>query len=343
MKKKQVPSSAFSFQSGDVTLDAQGGENHPVTLTALSGEPLDHWWWGQVVHDLDGMRHKESIMIDWCHSDDEPIGFVDNFSTEGGQLTLGGQITPIESSTRPNQVIEFAQKGIPFEASIAFMGSKPGDTRIEELKAGDSAEVNGRTVNGPITIFRQWPLRRVAICPSGADGDTAAAFKDNQEQTVEVEIMAASAEKPEATPQKVEQKEQKPDKATELTVQPIKVEEKPDRKEFTQFVEAFGDELGPKYFGESKTFAEAQIACMAELRAQNEQFKADLEMATKTPTTPNVPFDGSSGEQYDKFWTEADEKGIKSYIKDCKGVKPDFDRLKSATIERNKKKAAYAG
>ena len=44
--------------------------------------------------------------------------------------------------------------------------------RTEFLEAGEEAEVNGRTVSGPLTISRETDLGEVSFVPLGADGDT---------------------------------------------------------------------------------------------------------------------------------------------------------------------------
>ena len=145
--KKKAPIQAFSFD-GSIQVQPENDGTHPVTLNALSGEPLNHWWWGQVVLDIQGMSHKDKIMIDWCHDDNEELGFVNKFN-QGDELTLEGQLVSLSESDRAARIVQLAEKGVPYEASIFFPSSKPGDTKIEELGAGESAEVNGNTVHGP--------------------------------------------------------------------------------------------------------------------------------------------------------------------------------------------------
>jgi hypothetical protein len=52
---------------------------------------------------------------------------------------------------------------------------------IEEIDLGETVEVNNRTINGPACIVREWQLRSIAVCKSGADPNTITALKANGE------------------------------------------------------------------------------------------------------------------------------------------------------------------
>jgi len=69
--------------------------------------------------------------------------------------------------------------GVPLEASINFGGD---GIEIEDLEDGDSAEVYGTTMSGPMVIVRKWPLRGVAVCPYGADMNTATTFASGNQE-----------------------------------------------------------------------------------------------------------------------------------------------------------------
>jgi len=62
------------------------------------------------------------------------------------------------------------REGVPYEASINFGGD---GIKIQELGDGETTEVNGARFDGPGIVVREWPLRGVAICPYGADMNTA--------------------------------------------------------------------------------------------------------------------------------------------------------------------------
>jgi len=152
---------------------APGDDNTlaPFSLLARTPDPIDHWYWGRMIHDFDGMTHKERIPIDWAHDNEEAIGYADRISVTDDGLIVAGELVSTRDGDRAADVIAKARGGIPFEASIQF--HLDGLT-IEELGPNDEADVNGRTFQGPLTIFRKWKLAAVAIVPFGADPGTEA-------------------------------------------------------------------------------------------------------------------------------------------------------------------------
>lgn len=158
-------------------------DNVPVRILARTGGPIDHWYWGRIVHDLDGMKHKSSVPIDWSHNYDQELGYLNKFSTSDGDLVAAGELVPFQAGDRVHQITHRASRGVPYEASIDWSG---GAMKLEEIGDGEEAEVNGRTISGPATIVREWQLTAVAICPHGADSGTATQFADNAEQTVTI-------------------------------------------------------------------------------------------------------------------------------------------------------------
>ena len=168
-KTREYPESALyldcgPLQLGDAPPDA---ERVPVQMLIRSNEGVERW--GEVwYHDFAGMRRKERVAIDYLHDAEQVIGFLDTFEVKRDGLHTSGWLVPYgEDVTR--QIVHRAKAGVPFEASIYFGGN---GMRIEQVSANAKAEVNGRKVQGPAVIFREWPLRGVAICPYGADGQT---------------------------------------------------------------------------------------------------------------------------------------------------------------------------
>jgi hypothetical protein len=178
---KNVPAAALVFNLGvfqfaeDVsTGGGADGKNVPVKLLARTGQPIKHWYWGNVVHDLAGMKlHKDTLPIDYCHEADEVIGYLDKFDTTSGDLVATGALVPFAAEDRAQEVAFKSKNKVPYEASINFNG---GPLRLEELEQGTSAAVNGQVVQGPALIIREWTLRGVAICPYGADMNTKTEF-----------------------------------------------------------------------------------------------------------------------------------------------------------------------
>lgn len=171
----------------------------PVRLVARTGKPVAHWMWSNpTVHDFAGMIAPPKIPIDYCHDSGDVIGFADSIDASSGDLVLSGMLTPLASGDRADEIARKSAKGVPYQASI-YMGDDA--ISIEEVGAGSEALVNGQTVSGPVTIFRVWSLRGVAICPQGTDPNTSVSFSEDPEaKGPEAEVTVYTAEEPTTTP-----------------------------------------------------------------------------------------------------------------------------------------------
>jgi hypothetical protein len=285
--KRSVPATALQFLSGPCEFgqaDAVGGKT-PVKLTARSGEPINHWYWGPTVHDLAGMQlHKDRIPLDYAHYDQEVIGYADKFDASSGDLVVDGALVPFGSEDRASEVIFKAQNGVPYESSIFF-----ADPVIEDVPAGKSTQVNGKQMAGPLTVFRQWNLRGIAICPYGADMNTPVQLAAGDQVQVRVfqhkENAMADEQKPvetedvkpaDETPPAVKTEEQpatEPAKpAEESPAQPVTQQSAKTGKDF---LESFGQQ-GAVWFVEGKTWDEAQKLHTAALEAKVADLEAKL-------------------------------------------------------------------
>jgi len=170
-----------SFELGD---NGEGAKTAPFRMVARTGDAIDHWYWGKVVHDLDGMRrHKAKLPIDYAHDDKEVIGYANFFDSSSGDLEVSGTLVPYKDTDRASEVIYKAKQGVPYEASINFGGD---GIVLEEFAAEQNVSVNGREFAGPVTVIRQWPLRGIAVCPYGADANTSTALSADHTQEVTI-------------------------------------------------------------------------------------------------------------------------------------------------------------
>lgn len=226
-----IPARALCFAGGEVSLGDNGdnAKTAPVRLKARSGKPIEHWFWGKVVHDLAGMRtHKPRLTIDYAHNDAEVLGYLNHFDTESGDLIASGALTPFKDDDRASEVLFKMRQGVPYEASIFFGGD---GIKVEEVGEGMVAQVNGYAFEGPGIIVREWPLRGVAICPYGADQNTeSAAFASGQTfAAVKVEpTKGTSMSEVAAVEAKVENAEGKPVEAPAVEAEAKPEAEKPE-------------------------------------------------------------------------------------------------------------------
>lgn len=175
-RREKAPAAAFRFAASAFKFaadDEPQSKSKPVELLLRSGDPIPHWYFGMIVHDLAGMKSKPVVAIDYNHDGDELIGKLTELSIDSGDLVGRGTIDSIEVGDCADKLIRRAAAGIPYEASIYF---DPYELTLEDVPEGYVAEVNGRRVEGPVVIAREWTLRRVAITPSGADAASYVQF-----------------------------------------------------------------------------------------------------------------------------------------------------------------------
>jgi hypothetical protein len=230
-----------------------------LRLVARSGQPIEHWFWGRIVHDLSGMRlHKQRLPVDYVHDPKEIIGYLNRFEIENGDLITSGALVPFKDNDRATEIMHKMDAGVPYEASINFGGD---GIKVEELSEGQTTTVNGYQFDGPGVVVREWPLRGVAICPYGADMNTeSATFADGKNKTIKATVLS--------TPINTEDKDMSDVKADEVAA----VEEpKPELEQSEQAEET----------------AEATVAEVSEeAQAEPESVEASEPEAEEPEATP---------------------------------------------------------
>lgn len=163
------PSSAFQFktQPFDVAKQTEEGKKRTFTGVAYSGEVIQgHYWWGDVVFDLDTMQIKTPLGALIDHDTGKRAGVVRSFTKDNqGGLQVAGDLL---SNKNGQEVAQDSDEGYPWQMSVYIV---PGS--IEEVERGDVI-VNGKTLKAPITIFRNGVIREVSFCALGADDNTSA-------------------------------------------------------------------------------------------------------------------------------------------------------------------------
>lgn len=291
----RVPRNAMHFavdlEIGD---NGEDSKSAPITMRARSGESVNHPFWGEVVHDLDGMQlHKSRLPIDYAHSN-EVLGYLNNFSTDTGDLIVSGALTPFQGQDRTSEVIHKMRQGVPYEASINFAGGRP---KVEKVPEGTVVTVNGREFTGPLTVIREWSLRGVAVVPYGADMNTSAMAFSADTETLDVEVIEMTTEtlaaEEEVTTESVEaETAEETQTETESVVEEVQAEETveaataveetaTEMSEGQRFLAAFG-ERGGVWFAQGLSYDEAMQKHVAELQAENESLRARLAEAADT-------------------------------------------------------------
>lgn len=195
-KKTDAPKRLHMAGPAVIQAMDEGGNGLPTfTMTAYNGGPMMvAGWFDPVVVDLDGIQGMEKtrpILKD--HSSAMVIGHTKSVTAEGGRLLATGVISGISNVAR--DVVGAAKNGFPWQASI---GADP--LSYEEVRAGASVEVNGQTVDGPVTVVRSSRLREISIVAIGADQETITSIA--AEAARETPMSKQDTEAPDTAPEK---------------------------------------------------------------------------------------------------------------------------------------------
>ena len=309
-RRRDVPESALTLKAGEFGFshdDAQGR----VKLLARSSQPIDHWFWGRIVHDMAGVQHKERIVLDYNHDPDQVIGYLDGFEVTDEGLQATGQLVSFTDDDRAAEIQHKGSLGVPYEASINFGGS---GLKLEEVSEGESVPVNGYEFDGPGVVVRSWPFRGCAVCPYGADENTeSTVFKDGplvavdiltgeedmieeaktEDDQVEEAVIEESTDEAEPTVEEVvteaiegTDEEEALETAEEETAEEeeavVEMAQEDPRIECGRFIQSFGAD-GGTWFAEGLSFTEAQDRHMVgvieerdALRQENETLRTQL-------------------------------------------------------------------
>lgn len=181
-KDKPIPVDALRFHSAFEFAKPEGEGSGPRRLkgVAYSGELLAHPYWGAVIFDLSTTEAPERMPVLVDHDRSKRAGVA--------TLSIGERIDITSGFLLPNDtgsaVAADADAGFPFQLSVHI---EPREVQI--LSVGESADVNGRKVEGPAAVFRNSQIREVSLTPTGVDANTSATVFSVGSATHEVPSM----------------------------------------------------------------------------------------------------------------------------------------------------------
>lgn len=307
--KQTAPRDALRFRVPVQFAKKKDGESNetPITMLARSSQPIEHWYWGKIAHDLSGMQlRKENLPLDYCHDPSQIVGVGTEFTTDAAGLHVSGKLISAFAGDRVDEITKLAAAGVPYEASIDFYGPM----KLERVRENEVAQVNGQQFEGPGLIVRKWMLNAVAVCPLGADSNTRSQFAAGDHADVEITLhdpeataMSVSTNKPAETKTTdtpadaaLLAQQQTPPAAVPAPEDPVKQ----FAAKLAQFNAEFGAVNGSKWAAEGKTYEEALKLHAADLSAQltakgkeNEELQTKL-AAVNTGEKDPVSFSDSS-------------------------------------------------
>ena len=207
--------------------------------------------------------------MNYNHNEELIIGYGENFQVTPEGLKSTGVLV---AGTFADEIVKLRKQGVPFEASIEFERDNAVRT---QFGADSSTIVNGRTYQGPITVYSQTPVVGYAICPHGADKfTTLTLLKKEIEATMpktklnpKTTNLSADAGKSESTPEKEPNKEQSV-KSPDLAA----------------LCDIFGNDNGIALFQNG-----ADIAEVKQWQALNEKYAQHLSAEDDEPTKDSEP------------------------------------------------------
>jgi hypothetical protein len=163
------------FEWLEPSVEAAEGETKlkKFSITAYTGGPMRVGFGYPVVVDLAGMTvPAASTPILKDHDATQIVGHTDSVDKSVKRLKLTGMVSGVGDAAQ--EVIALGANGFPWQASIG--------ASIEEMQfldKGESANVNGRAISGPVYIARKSALRETSFVAIGADAGTSGRIAAN--------------------------------------------------------------------------------------------------------------------------------------------------------------------
>lgn len=147
-------------------VDAPKDSDKPRKFTGIgnSGKPFSYYSEMAIV-DLENIKFKDKVPALLSHDRDQRVGF--------GVLSVNNHQLLIEGTLLNNEygraIAEDADAGFPWQMSAHI-----SPTTIDELGKGDTAQINGQTITGPIIILKNCSVPEISFTPTGVDSETSA-------------------------------------------------------------------------------------------------------------------------------------------------------------------------
>jgi hypothetical protein len=165
-KTKVTDPKAFRFAAGTLAVEP-GEDKRRYAGVAYSGkEVTDHPFWSKVIFDLASTASERRVAVLLNHDGDQIVGHTEAVEI-AGDIKVAGFLYADEPDGA--LVAKRSDAGFPWQMSVHIV---PG--RVEEIRAGETVEVNGEQFAGPGYVFRNARLREISFCPVGADQRTHA-------------------------------------------------------------------------------------------------------------------------------------------------------------------------
>jgi hypothetical protein len=175
-------SAQFSFQEID------NKKQRKFAGVAYSGEVIrNHWYWENVMFDLSTMDVPNNLPALVDHDRSQRCGYLTGSAVGVEGLTVQGVLLSNEAGSA---VASESDEGFPWQMSVHI---EPGS--VEQFSTGETATFNGRSVPGPVSVFKNSRIVEVSFTATGYDPNTSAVAmsRGTQESGDEMELKELQA------------------------------------------------------------------------------------------------------------------------------------------------------
>jgi phage head maturation protease len=149
--------------------DAPAGSLPTFTIAAYDGAPMFlPGFFDPVIIELKGAKARKVVKILREHDRNRIVGHATTVRIDAAGIHVEGVISGTGEDAA--EIVANSKNNFPWEASVGATGD-----RMEYLAAGKTAEVNGRSITGPMWIARKSTLAEVSFVTIGAAEKTAVA------------------------------------------------------------------------------------------------------------------------------------------------------------------------
>ena len=146
-----------------------------------------------IIVDLAGMTSDADIPLLYNHSVTTSVGHVDSLEIGETQIKASGVLS--RENEEREEIVKSWKSGFPWKPSIGCSCSE-----IEEVKAGEVVNVNGRRFQGPLFVARKSTLEEISFVSKPADRLAELAIKAQLTETTTMENENPVIQEPVETP-----------------------------------------------------------------------------------------------------------------------------------------------
>jgi hypothetical protein len=173
--------------------DAEGQDSSKLNMTVYSGGVIkNHWYWDDLVMDLDGVKLSKSkypVLED--HDTSRKVAFSGKPMVQEGRLVINPETTIFVDTEVSREFQKLSKQGFPFQSSLRGVPK-----RVERIEEGSEAMVNGFSLKGPGTVWREWEYMEGSVCVFGWDDKTSASAFSKEEIALDYELIDTKLAKP---------------------------------------------------------------------------------------------------------------------------------------------------